>query len=238
LGRTICPDSFDASETLSGVYMMKHTHISTLFLDIGGVLLTNGWDHNMRQEAAERFGLDYDEMNDRHHMTFSAYEEGKLTIDEYLDLTIFYKQRSFDKEAFKDFIFSGSRPLPEMIELFKSISKRNALKVSAISNEGRELTVYRIDRFGLRDFIQFFICSCFVHYRKPDKDIYRLALDVGQVAPEQSVYVDDRLLHVEVARSLGMNAIHHTDIDTTKEQLSEYGLMESAPTERVSTQVR
>ena len=192
----------------------------------------------MRRKAAEQFGFDYDEMNDRHHMTFSAYEEGKLTMDEYLDLAVFYKQRSFDKEAFREFIFSGSRPLPDMIELFKGISKHNGLKVIAISNEGRELTIYRISHFGLRDLIQFFICSCFAHFRKPDKDIYRLALDVGQVAPEQSVYVDDRLLHVEVARSLGMNAIHHTDIETTKEKLSKYGLMVSAATQRVSAQVR
>jgi putative hydrolase of the HAD superfamily len=127
--------------------MPKHTHISTLFLDIGGVLLTNGWDRRMRRKAAEQFGLNYDEMNDRHHMTFSAYEEGKLTMDEYLDLAVFYEQRPFDKEAFKEFIFSGSQPLPEMIELFKTISKHNALKVSAISNEGRELTIYRMSRW-------------------------------------------------------------------------------------------
>jgi putative hydrolase of the HAD superfamily len=218
--------------------MAKHTNISMLFLDIGGVLLTNGWDRHMRRKAADRFELDYDEMNDRHHMTFSAYEEGKLSMDEYLDLAVFYKQRSFGKEAFKEFIFSQSRPLPEMIELFKTISKHNALKVSAISNEGRELTIYRISHFGLRDLIQFFICSCFVHFRKPDKVIYKLALDVGQVAPEQSIYIDDRLLHVEVARSLGMNAIYHTDIETTKEKLSKYGLMESFATERFSANVK
>jgi putative hydrolase of the HAD superfamily len=206
--------------------MAKNKNISALFLDIGGVLLTNGWDRNMRRKAAERFCLEYDELNDRHHMTFDAYEEGKLSMDEYLSLVVFHKKRSFSFNDFKKFIFAQTEPLPEMISMFKSIAKRNSLKVGAISNEGRELTVYRVSHFGLKDVIQFFICSSFVHFRKPDKDIYRLALDVGQVVPEQSIYVDDRELHTEVARSLGMNAIYHTDIETTRHKLSEYGLTE------------
>jgi putative hydrolase of the HAD superfamily len=206
--------------------MKKHKHITTLFLDIGGVLLTNGWDRNMRKKAAEHFHLDYDELDERHNMTFDTYEEGKLSIDEYLKLVVFHKKRPFEFNAFKEFLFSQTQPLPDMIKMFKSISESNALKVGAISNEGRELTIYRVSRFGLKEFIQFFICSCFVHFRKPDKDIYKIALDVGQVTPEQSVYIDDRKLHVEVASSLGMNAIHHIDIDTTRHKLSEYGLTE------------
>lgn len=204
---------------------MKQRKISALFLDIGGVLLTNGWDRNMRKKAAEHFHLEYDELDERHHMTFDTYEEGKLSIDEYLNLVIFHKKRSFTSSNFKKFLFSQTEPLPEMIKMFKSISQKKSLKVGAISNEGRELTVYRISSFGLKEFIQFFICSSFVHFRKPDKDIYRLALDVGQVTPEQSLYIDDRKLHAEVARSLGMNTIHHTDIDKTKRILSDYGLI-------------
>ncbi len=206
--------------------MAKHKQISTLFLDIGGVLLTNGWDRNMRKNAVERFHLDDEELEERHQMTFDAYEEGKMSIDEYLNLVVFHKKRSFEPGEFKEFLFSQTRPLPDMLRMFKSIAKNNAIKVAAISNEGRELTIYRVSRFGLKEFIEFFICSCFVHFRKPDKDIYRIALDVAQVEPEQSVYVDDRQLHTEVARGLGMNTIHHTDIETTRQKLSEYGLTE------------
>lgn len=206
--------------------MAKETKISALFLDIGGVLLTNGWDNNMRRKAAEHFHLEYDELDDRHHMTFDAYEEGKLSMDEYLNLVVFHKKRSFVYEDFKEFIFAQTKPLPDMINMFKSIAKHYSLKVGAISNEGRELNIYRVSHFGLKDLIQFFICSSFVHFRKPDKDIYRLALDVGQVVPEQSIYVDDRELHTEVAQSLGMNAIYHIDIETTRHKLSEYGLTE------------
>ena len=209
--------------------MTAHIQISTLFLDIGGVLLTNGWDRHMRRRAAEQFKLDYDEMDERHHMTFDTYEEGKMSLDEYLNLVIFHQPRPFEMNDFKEFLFAQTQPLPEMIDMFKAIEKNNPLRVGAISNEGRELTLYRIGRFGLREFIQVFICSCFVHFRKPDKDIYTIALDTCQVKPEQSIYIDDRTLHVEVARSLGMNAIHHTGPETTRQALSEYGLDVSMP---------
>jgi len=178
----------------------------------------------MRHKAAEHFHLDFDEFDERHHKVLNPYEEGKLSIDEYLKLVIFHKERSFDFNSFKEFIFSQTQPLPEMIRMFKSIAAKNSLKIGVISNEGRELTVYRINHFKLKDIIEFFICSCFVHCRKPDKDIYKIAIDIAQVIPEQSLYIDDRKLHVEVAQSLGINAIHHTNIETTKQLLSDYGL--------------
>ena len=204
--------------------MSKNIIISTLFLDIGGVLLTNGWDTNMRRKAAETFQLDFEELDERHHMVLNPYEEGRLTLDEYLELVVFHKKRSFNPNDFKEFLFSQTQPLPEMIGMFKSLAKNNSLKIGAISNEGRELTIYRVNHFGLKDIIQFFICSCFVHFRKPDKDIFRIALDIAQVTPKQSLYIDDRKLHTEVAGSLGINAIHHTDIETTKQLLSDFGL--------------
>ena len=205
--------------------MKNNKQILTLFLDIGGVLLTNGWDRNMRKKAADNFHLDLEEFEERHQMVFNPYEEGKLSIDEYLKLVVFHKKRDFDFNDFKEFLFAQTQPLPDMIKLFKSISENNSLKIGAISNEGRELTIYRVNHFGLKEIIQFFICSCFVHFRKPDKDIFRMALDVAQVIPEHSLYIDDRKLHTEVARSLGMNTIHHVDINVTRQELSDYGLV-------------
>ena len=205
--------------------MKKNKQISTLFLDIGGVLLTNGWDMNMRKRAAEKFHLDFEELEERHQMVFDPYEQGRLSIDEYLKLVVFHKKRVFDFNDFKNFLFAQTRPLPDMIKMFKSISENNSLKIGAISNEGRELTIYRVNHFRLKEIVQFFICSCFVHFRKPDKDIFRMALDVAQAIPEQSLYVDDTKLHIEVARSLGMNTIHHVDINVTRQELSDYGLV-------------
>jgi putative hydrolase of the HAD superfamily len=205
--------------------MSASTPITTLFLDIGGVLLTNGWDQKIRARAAEKFGLESDEMDERHHLTFDTYEEGKISLDEYLNRVVFYQERSFSREDFKAYMYAQSRPFPEMMDLIQSLKARYKLKITAVSNEGRELTIYRVGQFKLRTLIDFFISSSFVHYRKPDEDIYRIALDVAQVLPEQVVYIDDRAMFVDVAQGLGIHGIIHTSIQSTRKALEEFGLM-------------
>jgi len=202
--------------------VMRITH---LFLDIGNVILTNGWDRRMRQQAAAFFELDYEEMNERHHLTFDTYEEGKLTLDEYLNRTIFYEERSFAPEDFRSFMFAQSKPIPEMMDMVRSLKTKYGLKVAAISNEGRELTIHRIQTFRLTDFVDFFISSCFVRCRKPDADIYRIALDVAQVAPPKVAYVEDRQMFVDVAEGLGIHGIIHRDYVSTRASLASLGLV-------------
>ena len=204
--------------------MIARTPITTLFLDIGGVLLTNGWDHNIRKRAADQFGLDYDEMNERHHLTFDTYEEGKLSLDGYLGRVVFYQERSFTRAEFKQFMFAQSLPFPKMIELISALKAQYGLQVAAVSNEGRELTTYRVQQFQLGTVIDFFVSSSFVHYRKPEEDMYRIALDIAQVRPEQVVYIDDRAMFVEVARGLGIEGIIHSTYETTQIALEGYGL--------------
>lgn len=198
--------------------------VTHLFLDIGGVLLTNGWDRAMRQEAARTFGLDYEEMNERHHLTFATYEEGKATLDEYLDRTVFYEERPFTREQFRAFMFARSQPHPEMLDFVAGLKRRHNLKVAAVSNEGRELTVFRVRTFELYKVVDFFVCSCFVHFRKPDRDIWRMALDIALADPDKVVYIDDRPLFVEVAEGLGLKGIVHTGLAPTKAALGRLGL--------------
>lgn len=204
--------------------MTPSSSITTLFLDIGGVLLTNGWDHIIRARATERFGLDYEEMNERHHLTYDTYEEGKLSLDDYLNLVVFHQERSFSREEFKAFMYAQSQPFPQMIELMHRLKNQYGLRIAAISNEGRELTVYRVQQFNLGAIIDFFVSSCFVHYRKPDTDMYRIALDIAQVRPEQVVYIDDRAMFVEVARGLGIRSIIHNSYESTRKTLETLGL--------------
>jgi putative hydrolase of the HAD superfamily len=205
--------------------MQQGPEISALFVDIGGVLLTNGWDHNSRQKGAEKFDLNYHDMNERHHLTFDTYEEGKLSLDEYLNRVIFYKERSFSRRTFKDFMFAQSQPYPEMLNLLRDLKRQYRLRIAAVSNEGRELTVYRIRKFELGQIIDFFISSCFVHFRKPDRDIYQMALDVSQISAEKVIYLEDREMFVDEARSLGINGVVHTDYKSTKQALEAYGLV-------------
>ncbi len=199
--------------------------VSTLFLDVGNVLLTNGWDHTMRGRAAETFHFDRAEMEERHHLTFGTYEEGKLSLDEYLDRILFYEPRPFTKGDFVDFMFKQSQPFPDMIDLIRGLKTKYGLKVAIVSNEGRELAVYRIRKFNLGAFVDFFIFSSFVHFRKPDIDIYRVALDIAQVQPGQIVYIEDREMFVDIAKSLGILAIKQRDCRTTRAELAALGLV-------------
>ena len=198
--------------------------ITTLFLDIGGVLLTNGWDHHARKRAAANFRLDWAEMEDRHQLNFATYEEGKLTLEEYLSRTVFHEERSFTRDQFREFMFAQSQPYPEMLELAADLKVRYGLKIAVVSNEAREVNAYRIRKFELGGFVDFFISSCFVHVRKPDLDIFRLALDIAQTPVEQVLYIENTPMFVQIAEELGIRGIQHTDYESTRAKLSEFGL--------------
>jgi putative hydrolase of the HAD superfamily len=204
--------------------MNKILPVTTLFLDIGGVMLSNGWGHESRKIAAQFFNIDYDDMEERHHLTFDTYEEGKLTMEQYLHRLVFYQERDFTPEKFKEFMFSQTTPYPQMIEYIRQLKKQHHLKIAVVNNEARELNEYRIKKFQLNQFVDFFISSCFVHFRKPDADIYRIALDIAQVPAEQVVYIEDRQMFVDVARDLGIRSIRHTDYFSTAEELASMGL--------------
>jgi len=204
--------------------MKKASAITCLFLDIGGVLLTNGWDHQARKRAARNFKLELAEMESRHHLTFDTYEEGKLTLEEYLDRVVFYEKRPFTRAQFRDIMFAQSRPFPAMIELISQLKVRYGLKIVVVSNEGRELNAFRIRKFKLNTFVDFFVSSSFVHIRKPDVDIFRLALDIAYTPTRQIVYIENTPMFVQVAQGLGIRSILHTDYKSTREQLALLGL--------------
>jgi putative hydrolase of the HAD superfamily len=166
-------------------------------------------------------------MEERHHLTFDTYEEGKLTLDEYLGRVVFYQERSFTRAQFRRFMFAQSEPHREMIDLVTQLKARHGLKVAVVSNEGRELNAYRISEFKLDDFVDFYISSCFVHVRKPDADIFHLALDIAQVPADQVVYIENTPMFVQVAEGLGIKSVLHTDYTSTRAQLDSLGLSNS-----------
>jgi putative hydrolase of the HAD superfamily len=189
--------------------------IRAIFWDVGGVLLTNAWDHTQRSEALKRFNLDDREFHDRHEMVVSSFERGKITLDEYLDRTVFYRPRPFSREAFREYMFSLSQPLPGMLQFAQSIADSGKYLMGTINNESRELNYYRMERFGLRKIFRLFFSSCFVGLRKPERDIYRMALETTQIPSEECCFVDDRALNLECAAQLGMRTIQMN----TREQL-------------------
>ena len=200
---------------------MKNSY-KILFSDIGGVLLSNGWGHFSRMAAAEKYGLNYTEMDELHHFIFNVYEIGKVTLDEYLDTVIFHQPRSFSREEFKDFIFKQSVQLPDMLPwLVRWKNAHPQIKIISINNEARELNNYRIRTFNLHDFFDAFVSSCEVGMRKPDPGIFRLALGIAQAEPYECLYFDDRPMLVEAAKKEGIHAYHHDSFEGTKKIIED-----------------
>ena len=204
--------------------MKKKPAIRCLFLDIGGVLLTDGWDHHARRRATKHFKLAWVEMENRHNLNFATYEEGKLTLEEYLGRVVFYQKRPFTHAQFRRFMFAQSKPYAEMISLIGKLKANYGLKIVVVSNEARELNAYRIHKFKLNDFVDAIVSSCLVLLRKPDLDIFRLALDIAQVPAQQVVYIDNTPMFVQVAEGLGIRSILHTNYKSTCVTLASFGL--------------
>jgi putative hydrolase of the HAD superfamily len=163
-------------------------------------------------------------LEDRHHLTFDTYEEGKLTLEEYLYRVVFYEKRPFAPAQFRRFMFAQSKPYPQMIELVRKLKTKYGLKIAVVSNEARELNAYRIRKFKLDGFVDAFVSSCFVHLRKPDADIFRVALDIAQAPARQVLYIENTPMFVQIAEGLGIRSILHTDYRSTRAKLSTLGL--------------
>jgi len=195
--------------------------IRAIFWDVGGVLLSNAWDHTQRSAALHHFQLDEAEFHDRHEMVVSSFERGKITLDEYLDRTVFYRPRPFTRDAFREFMFSLSQPFPEVPQFAASLADSGKYFMGTINNESRELNDYRIEQFGLRKIFRLFISSCFVGLRKPERDIYRLALETTQIPADECCFLDDRALNLECAAKLGMRTIEMQTLDQLRADLSK-----------------
>jgi len=198
--------------------------ITALFWDIGGVILTNGWDREARKEAAETFDLGWEEFQDRHDLSFPAFDSGLITLNEYLDRTLFYRSRPFSREEFTAFMFAQSKEYPETRAILDKVTNTQKYFVGAINNEPLELNQYRIEAFDLRRNFLVFFSSCYLHSRKPEETIFRIALEVTQHPPGQCLFIDDRPLNLESPRKLGMNTILQKTAEQLRADLGKYGV--------------
>jgi putative hydrolase of the HAD superfamily len=198
--------------------------ITTLFWDIGGVILTNGWDRQSRREAADAFQLDWEDFQDRHDLSFPAFDSGQISLNEYLERTLFYRPRPFTREEFTAFMFAQSKEYPEPREVLAAAARAGKYFIGSINNEPLELNQYRIEAFQLRRDFEVFFSSCYVRSRKPEETIFRVALEVTQRPPEQCIFIDDRPLNLESPRRLGMNVIHYQDPQQLRTELRKHGV--------------
>ena len=204
--------------------MTEAGKITALFLDVGGVLLTNAWDEAALRRAAGEFKLDLAELQARHAIVHATYELGKISLADYMRHVVFHAPRAFEAEDFAEFMRAQSQPMAGMIDLFASLKDKYRLKVVVVSNEGRELMDHRVSQFDLAALADVFVVSCDLHVRKPDPEFYRAAIAISRVPATQALYIDDRLLLVEVAREIGFHGIHHTRLESTRAALAVLGL--------------
>jgi putative hydrolase of the HAD superfamily len=201
------------------------TKITAIFWDVGGVLLTDAWDREQRAKALAHFGIDPVEFADRHDMLVSSFERGKITLDEYLRCTVFFRPRPFTAQTFTDYMLSLSQPLPDSLQVAQSLKNSGKYFMATINNESRELNRFRIQTYGLDKIFDLFVSSCFVGLRKPEDSIYKLALEITQRPPEECCFVDDRPLNVDAAARAGMHAIRMENAAQLRSEFQKLGVL-------------
>lgn len=200
---------------------MNLTHV---FFDIGGVLGTNGWDREQRAEAMARFGLDED-FSCRHDELVGEWEEGRITMDEYLESAVFYCPRPYSRPEVAAFIKGLSRPFPESLRLARELARRPDLRLMTLNNESAELNLHRIESFGLRPIFSSFLSSCWLGVRKPSRRIFERALGIAQAEPERTLFIDDRDQNLAPARALGFQTALFTGPESLERELVARGLL-------------
>ena len=198
------------------------TEIRHIFFDIGGVLGSNGWDKEQRQRAVERFDLSADDFQWRHEDVVGEWEEGRITIDEYLDVAVFYTERVFSRAEFIEFMYSQSIPDEATIRLARALSKDPRYTLMTLNNESEELNVHRIEKFGISEVFEAFLSSCWLGVRKPIRRFYYKALGIAHSAPSGSLFIDDRQQNLTPASSLGMNVIHFKSATQLRSDLERF----------------
>ena len=198
--------------------------VTAIFFDIGGVLLSNGWDTRSRRAVIDHCGLDWEEFEDRHQLVASDFELGRLTLDQYLERTVFYRERGFGRDVFWSAMTEQSTPVPESLALLDELAASGRYLLATLNNESRELNEHRLEAFGLRERFSMFLSSCYLGLKKPEHEIFRTALDLSQRPPEECLFVDDRPLNLECAVRARMRTIQYVDADQLRASLRAHGV--------------
>ncbi len=196
--------------------------IAVIFFDVGGVCLTNGWDHISREKSTKKFSFDYEEMEKRHKPVFKKFEKGKLSLNEYLDEVVFFKKRNFSKEAFTEFMFAQSKPISTTLNILDKLSDK--YKLATLNNESKELNKFRINKFRLDKYFECFFSSCYLGVRKPEPEIFYKALHILHKEPDECLFIDDREENYQSARAFGLNTILLDETGSLREKLINFGI--------------
>jgi putative hydrolase of the HAD superfamily len=199
--------------------------VELVLFDIGGVLGSNGWDREQRMAAVARFGLDEEDFQYRHEETVGALESGQISLDEYLDVTVFCDGRGFSREEFTAFMFAQSIPWTDSIAIARDLADSGTVRLATLNNESEALNNFRIRRFGLRELFPTFFTSCWLGVRKPTHEIYTRALGMTQAEPTRTLFIDDRIQNLNPAAALGIQTIHFQSATQLRANLEARGLL-------------
>jgi putative hydrolase of the HAD superfamily len=202
--------------------------IRAVYWDIGGVLLTNGWDHEERARVLAQFAIPKDEYESRHPEANDRWEKGELSDDEFLKQTVFFKERSFTPADFIHAVRAQSKWLPGGAKnVITALRQRNTLKMAMLNNESGSLNDYRIASFGLTQYFDAFFCSAYIAMRKPDPRIFRAGAAMLHFTPEECAFVDDRENNCAAAAQVGMHAIQYQGEEQLRQALGALGVQVS-----------
>jgi putative hydrolase of the HAD superfamily len=197
-----------------------------IFFDVGGVLLTNGWDHQERAAVVDQFHLDSAALEAHHSKAFEAWERGEISLNEYLDAVVFYEPRSFSHEEFFAAMCAQSKTLPDgAIGILAELAASDKCMIGALNNEARETNEFRLVNFGLRSYLKFAFTSCYMGLRKPDPTIYRRALGILGKSADRCLFIDDRLENVAAAAAVGLKAVRFIGADALRLDLQALGVL-------------
>lgn len=183
------------------------SEIRHIFFDIGGVLGSNGWDREQRHRAVEQFDLSAEDFQWRHEEVIGEWEEGRMTLDEYLDIAVFHTTRDFSRQEFIEFMYAQSIPNDATIGIARLLSRQAGLTLMTLNNESEELNAYRIEEFGISPIFEAFLSSCWLGVRKPIRRFYHRALGIAHADPASSLFIDDRQQNLIPATTLGMKVV-------------------------------
>ncbi len=201
------------------------TTTRVLLFDVGGVLATNGWDRTARHRAADEFGFDWEEFQERHDFVAHDFETGRLDLPGYLDRTLFYRERAFQQDDVADFMKRQTQPFADSLAIANDLAASGRYLLATLNNESRELNEHRIRTLGLDEHFSMFLSSCYLGVSKPEPEIYRIAIDITQHAPDECLFIDDRSLNLECATREGMRTIQFTGATELRADLVSRGVL-------------
>ncbi|MBS1988866.1 MAG: HAD-IA family hydrolase [Cyanobacteria bacterium SZAS LIN-3] len=200
-------------------------NITTIFFDVGGVLLNDGWNHISRKNAADEFGLNFEELENKHAPLADDLDTGKLSVNEYIDKAIFYQPRKFSKSDFYQFMKEQSVAKEDSIALAATLAAQKKYLMATINNESTDLNNFRIEKFKLAPYFSAFFSSCFMGLKKPDQAIFDRVLSITQKKAPETVFIDDRENNLVAPRSLRMNTIRFESVQQVTKELAELGVI-------------